>query len=488
MWRSSHSSPARRRGFTLLEAMVSLLLLVIILIVAMTMLFQMRAFAERQQYFMLPRQAARRAADYLSFYLAGASDVNYVDSTHPSPNALIMYYNLNGIATQASYNNLGCPDAVGATTCVEPGNGARVIPANPPAIPLAIQSTNFGDIGTDIITIVAPFDPARYQVSAPMPAFGAGVDLWFNFRVACGPGPWNAADDAANEAAFETATGYDGIARGGLLMLVDRNGSWSYVRLQKNDYQANGAGGQVSGLCSDIAPGSFKNIHVITDLVSATLPASPNPIASLTDPVELVTGLQVISFRIMTDSVDGVPKLQQKLGLFDPATDNPGTDFVNVMENIEDLQVAYLYARDEAAGAAGAPTSSSLVWNTSTQRIDAAAPGCAALPAPGCAGHVPFQAGPNFGAALPPLDISNVIGLRFSVTGRSPLLPIGARKLTNVDVKEPFATTSSQHFRPASEDHPVTRDAGNPALPLYDQYDHYRATATLMLRNRIPRG
>ncbi len=84
MWRSSRSNePARRapprRGFTLLEAMVSLLLLVIVLVVAMTMLFQMRAFAERQQYFMLPRQTARRAADYLSYYFAGASDVNYVD-------------------------------------------------------------------------------------------------------------------------------------------------------------------------------------------------------------------------------------------------------------------------------------------------------------------------------------------------------------------------------------------------------------------------
>ena len=146
-----------------------------------------------------------------------------------------------------------------------------------------------------------------------------------------------------------------------------------------------------------------------------------------------------------------------------------------------------MFAQDAAAGAAGSPTWSSLVWNTATQHIDAAAPGCAALPAPGCSG-VPFQAGPNFGAGTPAMDVSNVIGIRFSVTGRSPLLPIGARQLTNVDSTAPLASTTSQHFRPASEDHAVTMDPGHPTWPLYDLYDHYRATATLMLRNRIPRG
>jgi len=474
MWPSSSSSRRRVRGFTLLEAMISLLLLVIVLIVAMTMLFQMRAFAERQQYFMLPRQAARRATDYLSYYFAGASDVNYVDSTHPSPNALIMYYNLNGAVTQASYNNLGCPDSTGATTCKEPGNDARDIPANPPVIPMLIKSTKFGDIGTDIITMVSPFSPGRYQVWAPFPTpLGSGMDLFFNFRVGCGVG----LDDVANLAAFTAATGFDAVTGSALLMLVDRNGSWSYVRIP--------SGGLGASKCSDVTAGSFKNIHVTADAAS---PAPPNGVASFTDPVYLVTGLQVISFRVLTDSVDGVPKLQQKLGLFDPATDNPGTAFTNVMENVEDLQIAYVYSQDAAAGADG------LVWNTASQKISSAAltgvpavPGC---PQATCDNGVPFQAGPNFGATPPALDISNVIGVRFSITGRSPLLPIGARQLTNVDAKDDLvvadpSTTPNQHFRPRSEDHDVTMDT---TRPLYDQYDHYRATATLMLRNRIPKG
>jgi hypothetical protein len=458
MWPSSSSRACassrgrRARGFTLLEAMISLLLLVIVLIVAMTMLFQMRAFAERQQYFMLPRQAARRATDYLSYYIAGASDVNYVNSLQQSPNALITYYNLNGVLTQASYNNL---------TGAETGNAARVVPANPPVIPTAIQSTNFGDIGTDVITMVAPFNPSRYQVFVPFPPASASADVWVNFRVGC------ATSDAANQDAFKAATGWDG-TQSALLMLVDKTGSWAYVRILS-------AGYLLDGLCSDTAN---QNIHFQADTTSATL-APPNGTGGLTDPVFLVAGLQVISFRVLTDKDDGVPKLQQKLGLFDPTTDNPypkpgnpAAAFTNVMENVEDLQIAYMYRN-------GA------IWNTVNQTIQNVAPDC---PLVACDNGVPFQAGPSGVVAAPPVDIQNVIGLRFSVTGRSPLLPIGARQLTNIDVKEKLSTTTSLHFRPASEDHKVTMDTDHPTWPLYDQYDHYRATATLMLRNRIPRG
>jgi type II secretory pathway pseudopilin PulG len=452
MWPSTSSSRApRARGFTLLEAMISLLLLVIVLIVAMTMLFQMRAFAERQQYFMLPRQAARRATDYLSYYIAGASDLNYVKPLQQSPNALITYYNLGNPAflTQASYNNLtGNETNPGPASNNKPLVASGLRPAN--------TSTEWGDIGTDIITMVAPFNPSRYQVVAPFAGFGTGKDLSLNFRVGCGT---SGDDDAANMKVFRAATGFDG-TQSALLMLVDINGNWSYVRIPDAGYDPADAAAQCS-----LKTGS--NIRITVDTASAAtnnLPAPPHGgVTGFTDPVYLVAGLQVISFRVLTDSVDGIPKLQQKLGLFDPSTDNPYPPagnpvaaFTNVLENVEDLQVAYVYARDAAAGGSG------LVWNTASQTI---ATGGTLCPT-GCDTHVPFQAGPAKDA--PPLDIQNVIGLRFSVTGRSPLLPIGARKLT------------TQHFRPASEDH-----AG---ATVSDQFDHYRATATLMLRNRIPRG
>ena len=451
MWPNSSSNRRRLavRGFTLLEAMVSLLLLVIVLIVAMTMLFQMRAFAERQQYFMLPRQSARRATEYLSYYLAGATDINYINASSQVPNALIMYYNNGGVLTQASFNNL---------TGLETGNAPRIIAANPPTIPTAIASTNFGDLGTDTITLIAPFNPSRYQVFAPYPAANAAADLFVNFRGGC------ATSDAANRAAFKAATGDDGSPTGGstLLMLVDNSGSWTYVRIPTAGYAAG-------GLCSDVT--TFKNIEIVVNTTAAGL-TPPHGTPGLTDPVFLVAGLQVISFRVLTDPNDGIPKLQQKLGLFDPATDNPGTAFTNVMENVEDLQIAYMYP-DGA------------VWNTVNQTIHngAAGSGCATAE---CDNQVPVQAGPNSGAVPATVDIQNVVGLRFSVTGRSPLLPIGARQLTNVDARgslAPISTdTLNQHFRPASEDHTVTDP------PPYDQFDHYRATATLMLRNRIPRG
>ncbi len=407
---------------------MSLLLLVIVLTVAMTMLFEMRAFAERQQFYMLPRQTARRAADYLSYYVAGASDLNDRTSPRTSPDALVMYYNLGapGAPVQASYDNL---------TGGEPGNAITV-----PGV-----STKFGDIGTDVLTLIAPTNPAKYLVSPPFPVLGANADLFFNFRGGC------ATNDTANLNAFEAATGFDG-TQSALLTLVDRNGNWIYFRIPAAGYLTD-------GLCADTT--TFRNIHVQADTQSAALPAPPNGTANLADPVSLVAGIQVISFRILTDPVDNVPKLQQKLGLFDPATDNPGTAFVNVMENVEDLQVAYVYATEPAVG-------TGTFWNTASQTLGGDA--------------VPPQAGP---VAIPgPTDITNVIGIRFSVTSRSPRLSLGAQKLTNVRSAEDLSTTTSLHFRPPSENHPVTMDPFAPTKPLYDLFDHYRATAMLMLRNR----
>lgn len=436
MWRSFRKASAAR-GFTLIEAMVSLLLLVIVLTVAMTMLFQMRAFAERQQFFMLPRQAARRATDYLSYYVASASDANDVQN---NPNSLIMYYNLNGNVLQASYDNL---------TGAEPLN----------AVTTPNVTTQFGDIGTDVITLVAPINPAKYRVSAPFPGFSAGAkNIRVNFRGGCG-GPLGT-DDATNMAQFQAATGFDG-TNSALLMFEDTNGEWSYFQIPSAGY--------ISSDCADVT--TYRNIHVQAVIQSATLPAPPNGgVAAFNDPVSLITGLQFISFRVRTDPVDNLPKLQQKIGLFNPNTDNPGTDFVNVMENVEDLQIAYVYANGD-------------IWNNTAGQTISQANAGARCNVAACDNRVPTQAGPG-AVTVEALDVTGVIGLRFSITARSPGLSIGARQLTNVNVTEVLTSTTSQHFRPASENHPVTMDPLAPLRPLYDLFDHYRATSTMLLRNR----
>jgi prepilin-type N-terminal cleavage/methylation domain-containing protein len=439
MWRSSTSeAPRARRGFTLLEAMVSLLLLVIVLTVAMAMLFQMRAFAERQQFYMLPRQAARRAADYLSYYVASAADLNDVQG---NPNALVMYYNLNGVTVQASYDNL---------TGAEPGN----------LVTTPNVTTRFGDIGTDIITLVAPLSPAKYRAFAPFPPFGANKSIYVNFRTGCG-GPAGT-DNATNLAQFKAATGFDG-TKSSLLMLQDKDGEWSYLQIPAAGYLNDGD-------CSDVT--TYKNIHIQADTAAAGLPAPPGGTFAFADPVYLVTGIQFISFRVRTDPADNLPKLQQKLGLFNPATDNPGTAFVNVMENIEDLQVAYQFTTGD-------------IWNNTTaRRISQANAGgqCASAP---CDNGVPPQGGP-VAVTVEILDVTRVIGLRFSVTARSPRLSLGSQQLSQVSTQgDALHRTLNLHFRPASENHPVTPDPLVPGSPQLDLFDHYRATTTLMLRNRM---
>ena len=452
MWRSSRKAFGLRRGFTLIEAMVSLLLLVIVLTVAMTMLFQMRAFAERQQFFMLPRQGARRAAEYLSYYLSSASDLGDVQN---NPNAIVAYYNLGGVTLQATYDNLGKPDAQGTPTSFE----------GPPFNALTSPGvTKFGNVGTDIITLVVPVNPAKYLVAANFPGFGVGKDIWVNFRSGCGGPPGVGADNAGNIAAFKAATGFDGTSST-LLMFEDKDGEWSYFLIPAAAYAA------AVSACADVGG---KNFLVTADTASPTLPAPPNGAAPLSDPVYLVTGIQFISFRVRTDPVDNVPKLQQKLGLFDPNTDNPGVAFVNVMENIEDLQVAYQYPTGE-------------IWNnTAARRINngGALVGARCNIAM-CDNGVPPQGGPS-GVALEPLDISNVIGLRFSVTARSPRLSLAAQDLSQVNIQGDAAhRTLNLHFRPASENHDADEDPVVVGSPRLDLFDHYRATSTMLIRNRI---
>ena len=404
--------------------MVSLTLLVVVMVVALTLLFTMRSFAERVQWVIEPRQTARRAVDYLAHFLQGATDVGAF-----APNAIVTYYNTDGtpagVRVQATYDNLTAAQA----------------------------AAFFGDEGTDIISLLLPTGaPAKYLVTYPgslvWPGYGPN-EYYIGFRDGCGV----TNDDNANMAAFKLLTRESGGTSAGLLLLQDNNGSWQYFKISA--YLAADA------TCK-CTMGNGANIHIQASpgdaLPNGTIapPGWPNPGMGILDPVYLVTGLEAFSFRVRT--VNGVPSLEQKTGLFDPATDNPGTAFVPVIENVEDFQIAYLY------------TDGSFV-NTSTLLLDPAKGGICAE----CVNGVPWQAGPS--AAPPARDISQVVGLRFSIAARSRPVTFGARQISAAKTGALVPADAIRRFRPAAENH-----AG---ATTYDDFEHFRATAMLILKNRV---
>lgn len=416
----------RIRGFSLAEAMVSLTLLVVVMVVALTLLFTMRSFAERVQWVIEPRQTARRAVDYLGYYFLGVTD-----EAVGAPNAIVTYYNTDGTnptsRVQATYDNL---------TGTETGNSI-----------LAPGQTAFGDVGTDVISLILPTgNPVKYAVVNLWPGYSPPTrDFYIAYRGGCG----GTNDDGANMTAFKLLTRENGTGHSNaLLLLQDNNFSWQYFQI--NAYVV------ADGTCN-CTMGNGYNIHIQANPGDAPPNGTIDPpgghTGAFADPVFLVTGLDAFSFRVRTDA-NGVPNLEQKNGLFDPNSDNPGAAFVPIIENVEDLQVAYLYA-------------DGTFWQTAT--ADLLATGC-----PQCVNDVPWQAGPS--AAAPARDITQVLGLRISVVARSRPITFGARQISGAKTGAAVGTID-RRYRPAAENH-----AG---AATYDDFEHYRATVTLMLRCRM---
>ncbi|HQR45378.1 MAG TPA: prepilin-type N-terminal cleavage/methylation domain-containing protein [Thermoanaerobaculia bacterium] len=412
----------RRRGFSLAEAMVSLTLLVVVMVVALTLLFTMRSFAERVQWVIEPRQTARRAVDYLAHFLQGATDAGTM-----APNAIVTYYNSDATnaasLVQATYDNL---------TAAQAANG-------------------LGDEGTDVISVILPTGtPSKFLVSYPAPTttwpgFSPPTqDFYISFTEGCGA----TFDDNANMTAFKQLTRENGTGHSNaLLLLQDNVGAWTYFRISA--YVAADAN-------CDCKHTNGANIHIQADPGDVPAKGTIDPpgghAAGMADPVALVTGLEAFSFRVRT--VGGVPSLEQKTGLFDPATDNPGTAFVPIIENVEDLQIAYLYT-------------DGTFWQSSANSLKT-------LDATAYPDDVPSQAGP---AGVPPArDITQVMGLRFSVVARSRPVTFGARQISGAKTGTAVGAVD-RRFRPAVENR-----AG---AATYDDFEHFRATVTLMLKNRM---
>ena len=433
----------RNRGFTLIEALVSVLILTVVMVVALTLLVSMRSFASKQQAFTAPRQTARAAVDYVSFFLAGATDLN-VDTGNP--NALVMWTtfgdNVTAPATllQASYNNLTA----------------------------AQEAAGFGDEGTDIISFSVATNPTRIPIVATTWTGNApgGNTAILNFSAGCGP--LNDLD-ADNLALFKRLTGAPlppSPEVSGLLTVQDEAGRWRYLRITR----------YVSSDCA-----AMKGAEPTREVV--TIEFAPGTASQINPPggwrgdflgdLTLNAGIEYTSFRVRNGSLEQKTSGFDATNVYSPGFFNPNCDvgspgagcpsigFTPVVENVEDLQVAYVY-RDGT------------VWNTLNQT----------LPAGG--GEIPPQAATNpLVAPLPAAhDISDVRALRVSVIARSNPLDIGARQLSVPPPATPVPGSARRegiYRRPALEDHAI----GPLETVANGVFDRYRLTTTLTLRNRM---
>lgn len=409
-----------RRGFTLVEAIASVFILSIVMAVALSLMVSMRSFAAKQQTFTAPRQISRRAVDYLSFFVAGATDLN---REGVSPNALVMTFGYGnaGAATAyaSSFNNL---------------SGANV-------------TDEFGDAGTDVISFAIPANPVRVAVARwDDPNNPASNKLYANFVAGC-------PDDAENLRLFKLQTGMQNVAGTDVmpvLTIQDSQGRWRYLRITRYE----------PSVCANSANKAALDQVIPVEYVPGSSDQLLAPGGFRTDfeplpPYSINAGIEYTSFRVLnrtleqkTTGFDSAGRFSP--GFFDPRCDGknkvapggcPTIGFTPIVENVEDLQVAYVY-RD-----------GSVVNNV-----------------------LPTQV--QFPVALPPSpavgDVVGVNALRISIVGRSNPLDIGARNLSAWD-------GSTLYRRPAVEDHA----AGPNDTVATGVFDRYRLTTTLVLRNRM---
>lgn len=422
----------RGRGFTLIEALVSILILSVVMIVALTLLVSMRSFAAKQQTFTAPRQSSRAAVDYLSFFLAGAADLN-VDQGNP--NALVMWTtfgtNVTAPATlrQATFNNLTAAQA----------------------------TAGFGDEGTDIISVSVTTNPIRIPILSWNGDLVDGNTALLNFSAGCGPA---VNDDAANLALFKEVTGATIVGASevsGLLTVQDFSGRWRYLRITR----------YVGSNCAAMT-GTNPTRQVVSIQFTRGDADQVNPPGGwrndLVLPLTLNAGVEYTSFRVRNRALEQKTTGFDAAGVFSPGFFNPDCDgntvgagcpaigFTPVVENVEDLQIAYVFRNGT-------------IWNTAAQVLATTAPN-------GTASNVPQQA---MTVTVNPadLDARNVRALRVSTIARSNPLDIGARGLS--------ATSADTYRRVALED----RAQGPMDTVANGVFDRYRLTTTLVLRNRM---
>jgi len=352
--------------------LVAMTLTVLLMVAASQLLTSMKSSSDRMHLNSEARQRAQRALDYISFQLRGAGDMN---ATGGNPAAILTWYQRGGGNIQAAYNN--------------------------------VTDAGLADVGTDIITIARP----NTNISVPVitwPGFQHAANARWGWGSLC-------PDGQANIDAFKQLTG----EHGGIsdpILLMDDTGAFGFYQITNYLSHWNASQG-----CSQTPP----EIHVVANPGNSDMLNPPGGQPTLQNP-HMALGVKFYAYRVRNGW------LEQKQGMFDPATDNPGTAFVPLMPNIEDFQIAWVF-------------NDGTIWDSESQQ----------LPTGTYTGSVPSQGTSN------PYDVLNVRGFRVSFVARSSSsLP---------------ATSSTTFSRPAVEDRP----GGAP-----DKFYHQRATSLLMIRNR----
>jgi hypothetical protein len=170
---------------------------------------------------------------------------------------------------------------------------------------------------------------------------------------------------------------------------------------------------------------STNTVHVTANPGLSGLLNPPGAVTITGKGVTMLPGPRFVSFRVRNGW------LQQKQGLFDATTDNPGNDFQNVVPDVEDFQVAWIFA-------------DGTIWdNDPAHQLTSTG----AIPTQGTGGTY---------------DGTNVVGLRITVTARS-----------NGTL---YWEHQARFRRPAAEDHAASATR--------DKRYHRRIVQVVMIRNR----